>query len=134
MVIILRINYIFLKYQVTNRQAERTKTLTNLLHIVEEFNYSGIVLSDTKLLEELDQTCRWANNEGGKSSLPEINKRIDDIELKVRDRLHLLCISIHIIILFLYFGRNHQSGRTYYIRSKLSLLKMHPFSIRMAIG
>ncbi len=115
-------------------KAMRTNALNDLRHIVEELKYCSIVLSDTKLLEELDKICTWANNEGSKLSLPEINKRIDDIELKVRDSLHLLCISINMIIFFLYFGRNHQSGRTYFIRSKLSLLKMHPFSIRMSIG
>ncbi len=67
-------------------QAERTKALTDLLHIVDELKYCKIILSDRKLLEELDQICTWANSEGNKSSLPEINERIDDIELKVRDR------------------------------------------------
>ncbi len=81
-------------------KAMRTNVLNDLRHIVEELKYCSIVLSDTKLLEELEQTCFWASNEGNRSSLPEITKRIDDIKLKVRDLSHLLCISIHIINTF----------------------------------
>ncbi len=88
-------------------QAKRTKALTDLSLLVEELRYSVIVLSDTKLLEELEQICFWASYEGNRSSLPEITKRIDDTKLKVRDLLHLLCISIHIIstIFFIFFKK-----------------------------
>ncbi len=91
----------------------RTTALTDLSLLGEELRSSGIVLSDTKLLEELEQICFWASYEGTRSSLPEITKRIDDIKLKVRDLLHLLCISIHIIstIFFYIFQENtNQDG------------------------
>ncbi len=89
-------------------QAKRTKALTDLRHIVEELRYCAIVLSDTSLVVELGQICIWANDEGNKLSLPEINERIDDVKLKVRDQFcpvfcpafNLPCISIHMINTF----------------------------------
>ncbi len=89
--------HFFFIHKVTNMQAQRTNALTNLKLLVEELQYGGIALSDTKLVEVFDQIFVWANNEGDKSCLPEIYKRIDDIKLKVRDHLNLLCISIQII-------------------------------------
>ncbi len=84
--------------------SQRASLIIDLKLLVKELKYRGITLSDTKLLEELEQICFWASNEGSMSRLPDISKQVDDIKLKVRDLSHLLCFSIHIIMMFFYIS------------------------------
>ncbi len=66
-------------------QARRRKALTDLTRLSETLKNSRIVLSNRALEEELEQTCAWAKTDGTKSSLPDIQKLIEDVSLKVRD-------------------------------------------------
>ncbi len=74
-------------------QAMRSDALTELKRLAEEVRNSNFVYSDRKWKEELDNICIWASGDGSNSSLPEINKRIEDIKLKVRGRITLFCFS-----------------------------------------
>ncbi len=73
---------------------QRNNALTELKHLVENLKKCKLVLSDRIWKEELDQICIWANNEGTTSSLPEINKRTNDIKLKVRDQIIIFCFFL----------------------------------------
>ncbi len=75
-------------------QAMRSDALTALKCLAEELRNNNLVLSDRKWKEELDNICIWASGEGTKSSLVAINKRIEDIKLKVREGLTFFCLSI----------------------------------------
>ncbi len=68
-------------------QTRRNNALAALKCLAESLTNSEIVLSDKTWAEELGQTCIWANTDGTTSSLPEINKRIEDIKLKAREQL-----------------------------------------------
>ncbi len=63
----------------------RRNALTDLTRLSETLKNSRIVLSNKALVEELEQTCVWANNDGTKACLPYIQKLIEDISLKVRE-------------------------------------------------
>ncbi len=85
-------------------QARRNNALASLRRLAESIKYCKIILPDRTLEEELDQTCIWANNDGIKSSLSEINKRMDDMKLKAREQYTLFCLSMPVTHLaFLYF-------------------------------
>ncbi len=64
--------------------AMRKNALRELKRLAEELRNSKVVSSDRHWEEERDAICLWANNDGTKSSLLEINKRIGDIQQKVR--------------------------------------------------
>ncbi len=63
--------------------AMRNNALTELKRLAEEVRNSKFVSPDRHWEEELDAICIWANNDGTKSSLFEINKRMGDIQQKV---------------------------------------------------
>ncbi len=71
-------------YKTNNMPAMRNNALTELKRLTEELRKSNVVSSDRNWEEELDAICFWASNDGTKSSLFEINKRIGDIQQKVR--------------------------------------------------
>ncbi len=75
-------------------QSRRINSLTDLKCLAENLNKCKTVLSERLWEGELDETCVWAITEGTKSSLPEINKRIEDIKLKVRNGLLFFCLPI----------------------------------------
>ncbi len=70
-------------------QHRRQNALTDLKCRAEKLSNSRIVLSDGRLEEEIAKICAWANTEGSKSCLPEIDKKIEAIKLKVREQLFL---------------------------------------------
>ncbi len=70
-------------------QARRRNALADLIRFAETLKNSRIVLSDRTLVIELDQTCVWANNDGTKACLSDIQKRIEDVSLTVRDEIIL---------------------------------------------
>ncbi len=70
-------------------QAMRKDALTDLKHVAETLKNSRVVLSNRTLVDELAQTCVWANNDGAKACLSDIQKRIEYISLKVREGLIL---------------------------------------------
>ncbi len=63
----------------------RRNALTDLTRLSETLKNSRIVISNNALAEELEKTCVWANNDGTKACLPDIQKLIEDISLKVRE-------------------------------------------------
>ncbi len=65
-------------------QAERENALTKLKRLAENLQSCTKVLPDRTWGDEVDEILVWAYNDGSNSSLPEINKRIEDIKLKVR--------------------------------------------------
>ncbi len=66
-------------------KARRRNALTDLTRLSETLKNSRIVISNNALVEELEKTCVWASRDGIKACLPDIQKRIDDISLKVRE-------------------------------------------------
>ncbi len=64
-------------------QRRRQNALTDLKCRAEKLRNSRIVLSDRRLAEEIAKICVWTNKEGTKSGLPEIDKQIEAIKLKV---------------------------------------------------
>ncbi len=70
-------------------QARRRSALTDLARLSETLKNSRIVLSNKALVEELEKTCVWANNDGTKACLPDIQKRLEDFNLKVREEFIL---------------------------------------------
>ncbi len=64
-------------------QSRRINAITVLKCLAENLNKCKTVLSERPWEGELDETCIWVVNDGTKSSLPEINKRIEDIKWKV---------------------------------------------------
>ncbi len=68
-------------------QARRNNALAGLKRLAENLMNCDKVLADRAWADELGQTCIWANTDGTTSSLPEINKRIEDIKLKAREQL-----------------------------------------------
>ncbi len=68
-------------------QSRRVNALTDLECLAENLKNCKTVLPERPWEGELDEICIWAINDGTKSSLPEINKRIEDINLKVRNGL-----------------------------------------------
>ncbi len=109
-------------------QAKRENALTDLKRLAETLKNSRVVLSDKALVEELEQTCVWASRDGTKACLPDIQKRIDDISLKVCKRLILPWRFIALInFTCLSFGRKHNWGRSCWIRWTLSLFKIQPY-------
>ncbi len=88
-------------------QVGRDSALTELKRLAENLQSCSKVLPSRAWEEEINQMFLWAHNDGTKSSLPEINKRIEDIKSKVRDRLTILFFSIPFIYLIcLFFCRN----------------------------
>ncbi len=73
-------------------QTRRKNALTELKRLAEYLKDCKTVFPDQTWVEELDRICVWANNDGTRTSLPEINKRIEDIRLKVRHRFTLLSL------------------------------------------
>ncbi len=65
-------------------QVERDSALTELKRLAENLQSCSKVLPDRAWEEEINQMFTWAHNDGTESSLPEINKRIEDIKSKVR--------------------------------------------------
>ncbi len=72
-------------------RVRRNNALTELKSLAENFTNCKIVLSDRTLKEWLEQMLIWANNDGVKSSLTEVTKRINDIKLKVHNQVTLFC-------------------------------------------
>ncbi len=72
-------------------QGERENALTELKRLSENLKSCKQVLPDGTWEDEVDQILVWACNDGCNSSLPEINKRIEDIKMKVRASLTLFC-------------------------------------------
>ncbi len=72
-------------------RVRRNNALTELKSLAENFTNCKIVLSDRTLKEWLEEMLIWANNDGIKSSLTEIKKRINDIKLKVRNEVTFSC-------------------------------------------
>ncbi len=70
-------------------QTERNTALTKLKRLAENLQSCSKVLPDRAWEEAVNQMFTWAHNDGAKSSLPEINKRIEDVKSKVRDRLNI---------------------------------------------
>ncbi len=70
-------------------KARRRTALTDLTRLSETLKNSRIVLSNKALVEELEQTCVWASNDGTKACLPDIQKRIEGFNLKVREEFVL---------------------------------------------
>ncbi len=70
-------------------QRRRQNALTDLKCRAEKLSNSRIVLSDGRLAEEIEKIFAWANTEGSKSCLPEIDKQIEAIKLKVREQFFL---------------------------------------------
>ncbi len=64
-------------------QNRRNNALTDLKHLTENLTKCMKVLFDKSREEELNKVWAWVNNDGPKSSLPEINKWIESIKLKV---------------------------------------------------
>ncbi len=75
-------------------QSIRTNALADLRRLAEDLRSSKVASSDRTWKEELDQICIWAYNEGAKSSLPEIEKRINDTKSKVGDQITILCFCV----------------------------------------
>ncbi len=76
-------------------QAMRKNALTELKRLAEEVRNSKAVTPDRHWEEELDAICSWVNNDGTKSSLLEINKRIGEIQEKVRFLLSIFsCLFV----------------------------------------
>ncbi len=65
-------------------QVERENALTELKHLSENLKSCKKFLPDRTWEDEVDQILVWACNDGCTSSLPEINKRVEDIKMKVR--------------------------------------------------
>ncbi len=70
-------------------QRRRQNALADLKCRAEKLSKSRIVLLDGRLEEEIAKNCAWANTEGTKSCLPEIDKQIEAIKSKVCARLLL---------------------------------------------
>ncbi len=70
----------------TSRQAARAE----LQQLAEKLRNHKMVLPHLTLIEELDFIWNWANTDGSKSCLPEINRQIDAIKLKVREQFFFL--------------------------------------------
>ncbi len=92
-------------------QTRRNTALKELERLAEELRNNKVVSSDRTLVTELNKICYWANNEGAKSSLPEINRRMDYTKEKVGERLIVFCAFMHLNhFVGSSFGRNHNSG------------------------
>ncbi len=65
-------------------QERRKNALADLERLAETLRNHKMVLPHFTLIEELDFIYTWANTDGTKSCLPEINMQIDAIKLKVR--------------------------------------------------
>ncbi len=93
----------FSQNKVNDMQSRRKNALTELKRLVENLKNCKKVLSDRTWDDELDRIWVWAKNDGTKSSLPEINKRIEESRLKVRHRFTSLCLSVPLFQFFLVF-------------------------------
>ncbi len=62
-----------------------------------------MVLPHLTLIEELDFIWNWANTDGTKSCLPEIDEQIDAIKLKVREQTNLSLRFVPFIYLICFF-------------------------------
>ncbi len=72
-------------------RVRRNNALTELKTLAENVKNCKLVLSDRTLKEWLEQMLMWANNDGVKSSLTEVEKRINHIKLKVRNQVMFFC-------------------------------------------
>ncbi len=70
-------------------QGRREDALMDMKCRAQTLKNSRVVHSDRTLVDELAQTCVWANNDGTKACLSDIQKRIEHISLKVREELIL---------------------------------------------
>ncbi len=92
----------FLTKKVNYMQTRRNNALAALKRLAENLTNSEIVLSDKEWAEELGETCIWVDNDGTKSSLPEINKRIEDIKSKAREQLFFTLYACNSFGLFIF--------------------------------
>ncbi len=74
-------------------QGQRNNALMELKRLAKNLTKCKLVHSDRPWKEELEEVFIWANNEGTKSSLSEINKRIRDNKLKVRNQVTFFLFS-----------------------------------------
>ncbi len=68
-------------------RTNRSNALTSLRQLAEELRNSKVVSS--RMIEDVGRTRTLANIDGTKSWLPEMNKWIESIKSKVRERLIL---------------------------------------------
>ncbi len=105
-------------------QSRRKYALAELKRLAEDLKSCKKVLPRRMWEEELDRIGVWANGDGTKSTLPEINKRMGDIKLKVRHWSTLFCLSVPLFQLAgLLFFRNQNLESICWIRFNLSLFK-----------
>ncbi len=72
-------------------RAKRSTELGTLKRHAIALKNSKVVLEDKTSTDELERICSWADNEGAKSSLPEIEKQKDYIEEKVSEWIVVFC-------------------------------------------
>ncbi len=75
-------------------ETKRSIALTDLKCLAENLKNCRAALPDRAWVDELDKAFIWANNEGTLSSLPKINKRMEDIKLWVRYWLNTFCLFV----------------------------------------
>ncbi len=75
-------------------ETKRSTALMDLKRLAENLQNCTIALPDRTWVDELGKMYIWANNEGTMSSLPEINKRMEDIKLWVRYWLNTFCLFV----------------------------------------
>ncbi len=64
-------------------ETKRGIALMDLKRLAENLQKCKVALPDRAWIEELEQMCIWANNDGTKSCLPEIHTRIEAIKTMV---------------------------------------------------
>ncbi len=93
-------------------QTRRQSALSELTQLAEKLRNHNMVFPHLTLKEELDIIVTWANTDGTRSGLPEIDKQIKAIELKVREQINLslwFLPFIHLICFFLSAGSRIQA-------------------------
>ncbi len=66
-------------------ETKRSIALMDLKRLAENLQKCKFALPDRAWVDELEQICLWANNDGTKSCLPEIHTRIEAIKTKVSE-------------------------------------------------
>ncbi len=70
-------------------QTRRQTAHAELTRLADRLNNHKMGFPHLTLMEELDFIYTWAITDGTKSCLPEIDKQIEAIQLKVRDHFFL---------------------------------------------
>ncbi len=85
----LKIECILFKNKANQMQTRRRNALADLARLAETLRNHKMVAPHLTLIEEMDFIYTWANTDGTKSCLHEINQQIDAIKLKVREQFFL---------------------------------------------